>query len=145
MGQERADTTMNTTASPAPLPMPTITIAVAALLIALGLVGYFLSAAANPVTALIPAFVGVPLLICGLVGLRGGTARKHAMHAAAMLALLGALAPAGRLIMAAVRGTAPSGLLAVSLIGMLVLCGALLALCIKSFKDARRAREAAAV
>ena len=43
-----------------------------------------------PVTALIPAFFGTPLLICGLIALNEKLV-AHAMHAAACVGLLGSL------------------------------------------------------
>lgn len=44
-----------------------------ALLILMGVIGYVASDFAS-VTALIPAFVGVPILVCGRIGGRGGVA-----------------------------------------------------------------------
>ena len=71
--------------------MAKLTILVGAVLIVLGLVAYFgLSGDTKSATALIPAFFGVPMAILGLVALRPG-ARKHAMHGAAALGLLGIL------------------------------------------------------
>jgi len=67
--------------------MPKITILYGVLLILLGLAGYFLSDRES-LTALIPSAFGILLLAAGLIALKDG-ARKHAMHAAALLALLG--------------------------------------------------------
>ncbi len=64
-----------------------ITIGLGLVLIALGLGGYFGAGRAS-VTALIPAFFGLPLLILGLVALNERR-RKTAMHIAAVLGLLG--------------------------------------------------------
>ena len=66
------------------------------------------------------------------------------MHAAAAVGTLGAVAAALRLIMVLATGRVPSTLGLVSLLGMLVLCGAFVALCVRSFIDARRRREAGA-
>ena len=66
-----------------------------------------------------------------------GSIRKHAMHGAVALALLGLLAPIGRI---ATKGLSLSAA-GVSQLLMIVLCGALLALGIKSFVDARRRRK----
>ena len=60
--------------------MPKITIGLGILLILLGLGGYF-GTDAKSFTALIPAFVGVPLLLLGCLALKDNL-RKHAMHAA---------------------------------------------------------------
>ena len=61
------------------------------------------------------------------------------MHAAVAVALLGLLAPIGRIASAGFKFSAAG----VSLVLMIVLCGALLVLGIKSFVDARlrRAKE----
>ncbi|KUH95186.1 hypothetical protein AU190_20210 [Mycolicibacterium acapulense] len=60
------------------------------LLVATGVIAYFASGAVS-VTALIPAFVGILLLIAALIGRRSDQARKIAMHAALVIALLAAL------------------------------------------------------
>jgi hypothetical protein len=69
------------------MPMPLLTRLTGVLLVAIGLLGYFSSFA---ITALIPLFIGAPLLGCGLIG-RDGDLRRHFMHAAAILSLMGAL------------------------------------------------------
>lgn len=122
--------------------MAKTTILFGALLTLLGLITYFgaesLGASKRSVTALIPAFVGVPLAILGVVAQRPG-ARKHAMHAAAALALLGFLASAGRFIAV---GAAPTSVGPAALLIMAILCGVFVGLCVRSFIAARRAREA---
>jgi hypothetical protein len=70
-------------------PMTTITLAVGAVLTVLGIAGYALTGAASP-TALIPSLVGVLILACGVLA-RQEKLRKHAIHAALAVALLGAL------------------------------------------------------
>jgi len=105
--------------------MPKPTLVFAALLIALG-VGAFLSSGSR--TALLPAYAGLALAF------EGG--RRHLMHVAAVVALLGALAPAATL---AIRAAQMSPLALTVNIGMLVLCGGLLALMVRSFVAARRA------
>lgn len=69
--------------------MITLTLLVSIALIATGAVAYIASAAAS-ITALIPAFVGVLLLVCALIA-RGTKARKPALIVALVLALLGAM------------------------------------------------------
>ena len=59
------------------------------LLVATGVIAYVATGAAS-FTALIPAAVGVLLLIAALIGRRSEKARKHAMHAGLAIALLGA-------------------------------------------------------
>ncbi len=69
------------------LPMPLLTCITGALLIVIGLWGFLSSWA---ITALIPLFIGAPLLGCGLMG-RDGDLRRSFMHVAALLSLMGAL------------------------------------------------------
>jgi hypothetical protein len=92
-------------------------------------------------TALIPAFFGLPIVLLGLLALKDAY-RKHAMHVVAVLALLGVLAPVSRLAMQMARGAGVAPLPMASMIFMALLSGGLLALCIKSFVDARRRRAA---
>src|SRR5262245_61949292 len=74
--------------------MPNVTIGFGAVLCAIGLFGYFGSASDNTSpTALIPLGFGVVLIICGLIA-RSPGARKHAMHAAAAVSLVGCIAAA---------------------------------------------------
>jgi hypothetical protein len=61
-------------------------------LVVLGVGAYVLTSAAS-VTALIPAFVGVPLLICGALA-RSATRRRPSLMVALVIALLGALGSA---------------------------------------------------
>lgn len=92
-------------------------------------------------TVLIPTFFGTPILLLGLLALKD-TYRKHAMHVVAVLALLGFLAPASRLVMQLARGAEVAALPLISLIFMALLSGGLLVLCVKSFIDSRRRRAA---
>jgi uncharacterized membrane protein (UPF0136 family) len=77
-----------------------------ALLIVTGLVGYFgweaIGASKQSVTALIPAFVGIPLLIGALISLKKN---MLGMHIAVTFSLLGALAGLGRLVPGLIKGT----------------------------------------
>jgi len=117
--------------------MPKITLIFALLLIALGAVAFGISLSR---TALLPAYVGIALgLFAGLALMFEG-ARKHLMHVAALVALLGALAPAAAL---AIRAAQMSPLALGVNLGMLVLSAALLVLIVRSFLAARRAGSAA--
>ncbi|HXG09986.1 MAG TPA: hypothetical protein VNK04_09370 [Gemmataceae bacterium] len=127
--------------------MGPITAVFGALLIALGLFAYFWRPAS--ITALIPAFLGLPILILGLLA-RKDNLRKHAMHTAAALGLIGFLVPAVMafpklptlLSAGEVRradGSDATFAVIVQLL-MAVLCGLFVGLCVKSFIDARRAR-----
>ena len=123
-------------------PAPFYALGAGTLLIVVGALGYLLSEAASPVTALIPAGVGLALIVCGLIARTGPAALKHGMHAAAVVGLLGFLAAAGRLLtVAATGGGTTLGL--VSLGAMAAICGVFLGLCVKSFRDARKRRELA--
>ncbi len=64
------------------------TLVIGALLIALGLVAYFGTGRAS-VTALIPAFIGAVLLLLAAIAAAKPGARKHAMHVAVAVSLLG--------------------------------------------------------
>ena len=113
------------------------------LLVGLGLLAYFGFADADERswTALIPAFAGVPLLVCGWIG-RREHARKHAMHAAMVIALLGVILPLGRLIPVSIKNGFVFDSKSGTMIGMSVLSLVLLVLGIRSFISARRGTEA---
>lgn len=114
--------------------MPKPTLLFAALLIALGVSAFLFS---DSRTALLPAYVGLALAILGGLALAFEGGRRHLMHVAAVVALLGALAPAATL---GIRAAQMSPLALTVNIGMLVLCGGLLVLMIRSFMATRRAR-----
>jgi hypothetical protein len=63
------------------------TLVYAGALLLLGL-GAYLGTGAESFTALIPAFLGIPILICGLVALKTGKP-KVPLHLALVLSLLG--------------------------------------------------------
>lgn len=123
--------------------MDKVAIVIGILLIALGVGGFIGSGDVAP-TALIPAYVGAILAILGIVVAAKPDARKHAMHAAAAIALLGFLAAAGRLISVLAQGKHPPALAAFSQAGMAVLCVIFVTLAVRSFIAVRRAREAQA-
>jgi uncharacterized membrane protein len=112
--------------------VPKSTIVFAVLLLALG-IGAFVSSGSR--TALLPAYVGGVLLLLGGAAAAFGGARRHLMHVAAVVALLGALAPAATLL---IRAAQMSPLALTVNVGMLAVCGALLALMVRSFVAARR-------
>ena len=117
--------------------MPATTRLVGFVLIALGLIGYFASGRAS-VTALIPAFFGAIFLILALVA-RGESARKHAMHAAVALAVVGLLGVLPRLIPALTAGDV-SRPAVLSQLAMTIVLAVYVALGVKSFIDARARR-----
>lgn len=119
--------------------MGKITIGFGVALIVLGVVGYF-AGSASSITGLIPAIWGLILGGLGFWALRGS--EKTAMHIAAVVALLGALAPLSRVV----PGLTSGGELSLAFWSnalMFLLCGALLALYVRSFVMARRARVTA--
>jgi hypothetical protein len=123
--------------------MPIVSIVMGALLVGLGFYGYTASEPEHQsVTALIPAFVGGPLILCGLIALKESML-KHGMHAAAMFGVLGFLAAAGRTGMVAAKGGLDLSKLGTqSLLAMTGICAVFVALCVRSFIDARRRRAA---
>ena len=122
-------------------PAPFYALGAGTLLILTGVAGYLLSEKAGPVTALIPAAPGLLLIVCGLIARTSLRALKIAMHVAALVGLLGLLAAVGALI---ARWDGTFGLAQTVQAAMAIICGLFLALCVKSFRDARRRREAAA-
>lgn len=67
--------------------MPQLTTAIAALLIVVGIGGYVLTDRVSP-TALIPAAIGIVLMLLAMWG-RRPAARKHAMHGVMLICLIG--------------------------------------------------------
>ena len=120
--------------------MPRIALAVGAALVVVGVVAYTTSGPGASPTALIPAVLGLLLAVGGVVGLRGGPARRHGMHAAAVVALLGVLGSLGQLIARPAAGSENAGTARAAGLLTLVLCGAFLALAVRSFRQARRVR-----
>ena len=118
--------------------MPATTRKFGLILIVLGLVSY-VTTGRTSVTALIPAFVGIVFLVLALVA-RNPAARKHVMHATVALALLGALGTLGRVIPAVSQGntTRPAVL---AQIAMAIILFLYVALGVRSFIEARRARK----
>ncbi len=123
--------------------MPAKTNLFAAALIAVGAVAFAiaLSNGKTAPTALIPAFEGVLLLICGLLAMKPAFL-KHAMHAAAVIGLLGFLAAAGRMVPKLIQGTLHDPLVIASLTLMILLSGGFVLVCILHFRATRKAREA---
>lgn len=76
--------------------MPKVAMLFGVIFIILGLVAYF-GISSESITALIPAFLGFPMLILGYIA-QNEKYLKHAMHGAAVLALLGFGGTVGGLI-----------------------------------------------
>lgn len=125
--------------------MAKITIGYAVLLIVIG-VGFYAGTGRTSMTALIPAFFGLPIFICGLLALKDAY-RKHAMHLAVALGLFAFIGAAMRAVPglpALIQGTAerPSAIVAQLLMAGLSLIFVVLG--VKNFIDVRRARRQAA-
>ena len=106
-------------------------------------VGFYVGTGATSVTALIPAFIGLPVAAAGLLA-RRESRRRHAMHAAALLGTLGFLGSLrGAVQLPALLGGAdvarPAAIAAQSVTALL--CLAFVALCVRSFVNARRERK----
>ncbi|MSR51956.1 MAG: hypothetical protein EXS09_01535 [Gemmataceae bacterium] len=124
--------------------MPNLSMLFGALLVLLGLVGYYAPEKFGEVgpegtspTALIPAALGGLLFLCGVIVALAPHTRKHVMHVAALLGLIGAAGgfmPLMRSKMDFSKASAVSGLM------MIVLCCVFLVLCVRSFIRARIAR-----
>lgn len=126
--------------------MPLMAILIGVLLVAIGLQGHFdfgdvLGVEKGHQTALIPAYFGGALILLGLIALPGGGARKHAMHLAAMVGLVGVIGGVYRPVMALTKGTFDLNLTPTRLqLAMAALCLIFVLLCIQSFISARRVR-----
>ena len=122
--------------------MANTTLIVGALLIVIGLVGYF-GTETESMTALIPAGFGIALGLLGLLA-RAESRRKHAMHAAAVLGIIGFLGSARGLTLLPQLlgdGDVERPLAVWAQYTMAVLCLLFVALCVRSFIAARKARQ----
>lgn len=123
--------------------MPIITLITGGLLSALGVIGYVFSDTRS-LTALIPLAFGMVLDMCGALALQPAM-KKHAMHAASVVALLGILgsAPGAISFLRLITGGDVARPLAAKVQGaMFVICVVFLALCVRSFIEARARRTA---
>ena len=115
-----------------------VTILFGVLLVITGIVGFYQTGAKH-MTALIPAFIGIPLFVCGIIAAKEAM-RMMAMHIAVLIGLLGAIGVIPNLM----KESQPTAAL-VSKVVTLVLCVVFVGLCVRSFIQARKAREAAEV
>lgn len=118
--------------------MPNTAILFGRLLVLLGIIGYGYGIYAGnaSLTALIPAVFGIILLILGHLSKAKDNLRKHLMHVAVLVGLVGFIIPLIRIFskISEFQLTFASSML----ISMSVLCLAFVVLCVKSFVDARR-------
>lgn len=121
--------------------MPSLSIFCGAILILIGVAGYVNGMMTDKasVTALIPSFIGILLALLGGLSLRMEGLRKHLMHAAVAIALLGFIATAGRLISRLSEITMSPAVL--SQASTAAVCLVFVVLAIRSFAAARRASQ----
>lgn len=121
--------------------MPSTAIGVGLSLILVGIAGYvwgMLDGKAS-VTALIPAFFGLVIAILGAFAKSSEGLRKHLMHAALLVALIGFVIPAFRLLSNLGGLTLSAGVVAQA--AMALICFLFLIIGIQSFVNARRSTE----
>jgi hypothetical protein len=113
-------------------------------MILLGVISYVVTGQES-VTALIPTFFGIVFVILGFV-MRDEAKAKHAGHAAALLAVFGLLGSARGVpgffeLIGGGEVARPAAAVAQTV--MAVACAVFIGLGVKSFRDARKARELA--
>lgn len=121
--------------------MPKLAIIFGLILNVLG-VAAFIATGATHLTALIPSFFGTVIFLCGILAHTQPGLRKHAMHVAAMFGLFGTLGGLGMglpKLGTLLAGTAQRPIAVVMQISMGFIALVFVALCVKSFIDARRA------
>src|SRR5918993_977617 len=118
--------------------MPSFTVRVGILLVVFGIASYVTTGGVS-VTALIPSVIGALLTVCGLVAARNQRLRPHAMHVAALLALVGVMGTASALLSLPgliVGEGMPRRPAVVARIGMALILIVYLGFSVKSFVDA---------
>jgi len=117
--------------------MPSVTINFGRVLVLIGAFGYIYGYTSGRVsiTALIPAFFGLILLILGYAARAKESFRKHLMHVAVIVALLGFLASAGRLLSKLSEISLSAAV--VSQAAMALVCLLFVISCIRSFVNSR--------
>lgn len=125
--------------------MAQITSVVGGLLIALGLAAYF-GTGTKSITAMIPAFFGIPVLLSGLLAFNEKF-KMHAMHVAVVVTLLGFLGGLRGVpgLLKLLGGGAVKKPNAVYVqVGLSLICLVHVVLAVRSFIQARKARESEA-
>lgn len=120
-----------------------LTVVTGALLVVTGAIAYF-GTGSNSMTALIPAFVGALILICAAIG-RQPSLHRHAIHAALVVALIGALGSLMNVVKIGqlITGTAERPAAIITSLILFVLCANLVAAGVYSFVEARKGRKPA--
>lgn len=120
--------------------MPTTAIWCGRILVLIGILGYAWGYFNPPLsyTSLIPAGFGVALMLFGHLAVMKDSMRKHLMHVAVVIGLLGFLAALGGIFRKGVPAAFSAGI--VSEIAMAVVCLAFVVLSVRSFIAVRRER-----
>ena len=98
------------------------------------------------VTALIPAFVGAPIVLCGLIAIAQPESNKMAMHVAVLFGLLGAVAATSRGVMSLLNWIRAEpfnqrAFVFTTLMG--IICWIFVIMCVMSFIKARKSMQEA--
>jgi amino acid transporter len=120
--------------------MPKLSILFGVILMIIGGAGYGFAAMSGKasITALIPAFFGIPMALFGLVAEAKESLRKHLMHASVVVALLGFIAMSAELYRR--MDSLSMSPAAISMIATAVVCLIFVILGIRSFANARASR-----
>ncbi|MEI8212112.1 MAG: hypothetical protein WCI02_08180 [Planctomycetota bacterium] len=113
-------------------------------LIAVYLLGFGGGEIKSP-TIFIPCAIGIPLILLGILAMIRPGLRKHVMHAAVTVGLLGALAALGRGIPQLIRvfrGETVDWLPVSTVWAMAIVCVTFVLVCVESFIAAGKARRA---
>ena len=118
--------------------MPIVGIMQGFFLIVIGIIFYLFPEDKQSVTALIPSFIGLGLLIPGYLAYTNENMKIHAMHAAVLVSLIGTLGGAmGLPDMIAGDFNRPT----IARLLLLIFCGEYMIFSIMSFRAARIKRE----
>src|SRR5215510_6770997 len=108
------------------------------ILVVLGVASYQLTGRTS-LTAMIPAFFGAIFLVCSIIARRSDAARRHAMHAAVAIGLIGAIAALARGIPGALNDPTRPAVMSQLAMGLLLVI--YVGLGVRSFIEARRNRK----
>ncbi|MGH1364390.1 MAG: hypothetical protein ACRBF0_12600 [Calditrichia bacterium] len=113
-------------------------------LIVIGAASYF-GTGMQSITALIPSFFGIALTGLGYLATSKESLKKHAMHGAAMVGLLGLIGsargiPGAITLLGGGDVARPQAVIVQALMAIIMLV--FLVLCVRSFMEARRERSA---
>lgn len=118
--------------------MTTTSIVFGVILILIGIGGYLygMTTGHASLTALIPAAFGVVIAALGAIGNAKEDLRKHLMHAAVLLGLVGFILPLGRVLSKLSEFAISAAVM--SQLAMSAVCLVFVVLAVRSFVEARR-------